>query len=287
MATSGKPVRIIRPEQLGFGEGSVSPSDFGWHMLAEGDSWFSFGSLLGNNLLNRLAFERRTLVTSTARPGDTLKHMADWWGDPDFAALVDGGPHGNRAWEFDAILLSGGGNDLIDAVNDRVVDQQLLRKLLPGSDPGMPEDCVHADAWDLFEGYLRANFGMVLQLAANSARNGATPIFVHTYDYPTPNDAPAALGSGPWLLPAMVAHNIPEPMHQPLADHLIERLAHVVRTLGLANVHVIDTLGTLVRAAPDSRGNSNDWLNEIHPNAGGYRKLAAAWRATIEAVIAP
>ena len=60
-----------------------------------------------------------------------------------------------------------------------------------------------------------------------------------------------------------------------------------MRTLGLANVHVIDTLGTLVRAAPDSRGNSNDWLNEIHPNAGGYRKLAAAWRATIEAVIAP
>lgn len=285
MATSGKPVRIIRPQQLGFGDNSVSPADFGWHMLAEGDSWFSFGSLLGNNLLNRLVFTRGTLVTSTARPGDTLQHMAQWWRDPDFSALVDGGPNGNRAWKFNAILLSGGGNDLIDAVNAKLPGQQILRVLPAGSAPARPEDCIDEAAWSLFEGYLRENFRMVSQLAANSRVNHATPIFVHTYDYPTPNDAPAAPGSGPWLLPSMLAHRIPEPMRQPLADHLINRLAGVVRTLGLANVHVIDTLGTLDRAAPGSNGESGDWKNEIHPNPAGYRKLAAVWRGKIEPLI--
>ena len=284
MATLGKPVVIVRPEQLGFGDNSVSPSDFGWHMLAEGDSWFSFGSLLGNNLLNKLAFTRSTLITNTARPSDTLAHMADWWRDPAFSILVADGP---RSWPFDAILLSGGGNDLIDAVNDRLVGRQLLRLLPAGSDPASPEDCIHPEAWAVFEAYLRANFAMVSQLAAGSPQNAATPIFVHTYDYPTPNDLPAAPGRGPWLLPALKAHGIPQPMHQPLTDHLIDRLAGVVRTLGHANVHVIDTLGTLTRAAAGATGDSNDWLNEIHPNSRGYGKLAPLWRAAIEGVIAP
>jgi len=284
MATSGRPVVIVRPEQLGFGENSVSPSDFGQHMLAEGDSWFSFGSLFGNNLLNRLVLARSTLVTSTARPSDTLAHMADWWRDPAFATLLADGP---RSWPFDAILLSGGGNDLIDAVNDRLVGRQLLRLLPAGSDPASPEDCIRPEAWAVFEAYLRANFAMVSQLAAGSPHNAATPIFVHTYDYPTPNDLPAAPGRGPWLLPALKAHGIPEPMHQPLTDHLIERLAGVVRTLGHANVHVIDTLGALTRAVAGATGDSNDWLNEIHPNRRGYDKLALVWRAAIEAVVVP
>ena len=286
MATAGKPVRIVRPEQLGFGDNSVSPSDFGWHMLAQGDSWFSFGSILGNNLLNRLVFTRSTLVTSLGRPGATLSHMADWWRDAAFPTLVAGGSRGRQAWAFDAILLSGGGNDLIDAVSDRLVDQQLLRLLPPGSDPASPADCIHPEAWAMFETYLRANFELVSQLAAGSRLNSETPIFVHTYDYPTPNDAPAALGSGPWLLPALQAHRIPEPMHQPLADHLLDLLAGVVRTLGHANVHVIETLGTLTRAAAGATGDSNDWRNEIHPNPQGYDKLAQVWRATIEGVIA-
>lgn len=281
-----RPVQLIRPDKLGFGEGCVSPPGGGWHMLAEGDSWFSFGSLGGNSLLNKLRFERSTLVTATSKPGDTLSHVVDWWRDPNFSALIDGGSEGQRAWKFDAILLSGGGNDLIDAVNDQLVDQQLLRLFGPGSPlPATAADCVHEDAWQRFENYLRVNFASVSQLVAHSAENSGTPVFVHTYDYPTPNDAGALPGGKSWLLPAMVAHNIPPSLWQPLSDHLIQRLAGVVRSLpgALPNVHVIDTLNTLVRAAPGSTGQSNDWLNEIHPTAGGYAKLALKWKAVVEA----
>lgn len=281
-----KPIQLIRPDKLGFGDGNVSPPAGGWHMLAEGDSWFSFGSLFGNNLLNQLRFERSTLVTATSTPGDTLSHMVDWWRDPHFRSLIDGGASGQLAWKFDAILLSGGGNDLIDAVSDQLVDQQLLRLFSAGSRlPAAAADCVHDDAWQRFENYLRVNFASVSRLVAESAINSGTPVFVHTYDYPTPNNAGALPGSKAWLLPAMMAHHIPASLWQPLADHLIERLARVVRSLPatLPNVHVIDTLHTLVRAAPGSTAASNDWRNEIHPTAGGYAKLALKWKAVVEA----
>ena len=38
---------------------------------------------------------------------------------------------------------------------------------------------------------------------------------------------------------------------------------------------LVDTRGTLARAQPSATGNDNDWLNEIHPNTGGYGKIAA------------
>jgi hypothetical protein len=38
---------------------------------------------------------------------------------------------------------------------------------------------------------------------------------------------------------------------------------------------VVTTQGTLTRAEMGVTLESNDWMNEIHPNYGGYRKLAS------------
>jgi len=281
------PVHSIPPWQLNNGEAGSSPSDYGRHMLAEGDSWFSFGSFMGYNLIDFLQLTQSTLVTKTAMFGDTLDHMADWWRDSNFPSLIDGGSYGNRAWKFDAILLSGGGNDLIDAVNEKYVDQRILRLCSAADPPGAAADCLREEGWGQFEAYLRANFKKISAFVGNSARNAATPIFVHTYDRLTPRDAPAGPGMGPWLLPALTAHQVPETLWPSVADLLIDRLRGVILSLNLPNVHVVDTVGTLTRADRDATGNSHDWLNEIHPNRGGYRKLALKWQAKIEAVIGP
>lgn len=281
------PVRPIAPWQLNNGEPGNSPDEYGWHLLAEGDSWFSYGSFLGNNLIDQLRLSRGTLVTKTATPGDTLDHMVDWWRDSNFPSLIHGGSHGNRAWKFDAILLSGGGNDLIDAVGGRHADQRILRQTRAAAPPPTVLDCIHEPAWDLFEAYLRANFRAVSDFVAGSPLNAATPIFAHTYDFPTARDAGAGLGNGPWLIKALRAHAIPPPLWTPLVDELFTRLAGVIRTLNLPNVHVVDTAGTLVRALPGETGNSHDWRNEIHPNARGYRKLAHLWRQVIESRLPP
>jgi lysophospholipase L1-like esterase len=53
----------------------------------------------------------------------------------------------------------------------------------------------------------------------------------------------------------------------------------------LPNFHVVDTRQTLVPAVLDDAGNCNDWLNEIHPNYRGYRKLAAKLSAGIAGLL--
>ena len=49
----------------------------------------------------------------------------------------------------------------------------------------------------------------------------------------------------------------------------------------LPNFHVVDTRGTLQRSALGTTGNDGDWLNEIHPNRGGYDKLAGLFSAAV------
>jgi lysophospholipase L1-like esterase len=50
---------------------------------------------------------------------------------------------------------------------------------------------------------------------------------------------------------------------------------------------VVDTRGTLTRAELGHPGDSRDWQNEIHPNGGGYEKLAKKIEPVLEALLAP
>lgn len=68
-------------------------------------------------------------------------------------------------------------------------------------------------------------------------------------------------------------------------DELLTRLRTLLLSLGLRNVHVIDTLGTLQRADVTDTGETLHWVNEIHPGAEGYRVLAGAWKREIESVL--
>jgi len=55
-------------------------SEFGRRLLAEGDSWFTIGTLnllAASNLLFKMEVGRTTAVVNCAYPGDTLQHMVD------------------------------------------------------------------------------------------------------------------------------------------------------------------------------------------------------------------
>ena len=283
-----KPVQLIRPDKLGLGDNAVSPPGGGWHMLAEGDSWFSFGSVLGNSLLNQLHFERSTLVTATSMPGDTLRHMVDWRRDPQFVNLVDGGRRGSLAWTFDAVLLSAGGNDLIDAVNDKLVDQQLIRLVAPGSEPGSAAECIHEDAWQRFEAYLRANFAAISQLVGNSAKNAATPIFIHGYDYPIPvgHSALGGIYAMRWMRKPFDDRHYDAQADLPAATKAMRDLIDALNVM-LSNLHrtypfvrYVD-LRTMIETgkAIDPKV---DWFDDLHPTSEAFRLLAAKIEDEIE-----
>ncbi|MBM3394897.1 MAG: hypothetical protein FJY37_09745 [Betaproteobacteria bacterium] len=84
-------------------------------LLAEGDSWFSMGGVPVENLLFELDFPSPAIVVNIAEPGDDIVRMADPKRVKLFQRLVG---LGRFAYKWDAILLSGGGNDFIDQASE-------------------------------------------------------------------------------------------------------------------------------------------------------------------------
>lgn len=267
---------IIYPSQLNIGNQSANPDDpiYDWRILAEGDSWFSIGAIPSSNLLFELRFEKWTAILNLAYPGDTIAHMSELASNSDLVRVL---ATKNFNYKWDAILLSGGGNDIIDVAGTLVLNQ-------PSGDPKEPSSYIDTGRLTTILKEIQAGYTRIVELrdAVDSQCKGV-PIIVHTYDYPTPRNAPAtflvAPVAGPWLYKAFAGKGVDPTLQQGATDYLINRLAESLHELttgdnALSNFHVVRTCGTLIRAESEA-GNSNDWLNEIHPNHDGYRKISS------------
>lgn len=117
------------------------------------------------------------------------------------------------------------------------------------------------------------------------------PMLSHTYDYCTPRDARVAGISGPWFYTAFKRFKIPEEDWIALSKSLLNQLADGILALqgeredAIPNFHVVKTLGVLQMAELGTTGDSNDWLNEVHPNSKGYEKLGAEFTDTIKRLL--
>lgn len=288
------PLQVFPPSSLNSPDLMPPLSDFGHRFLAEGDSWFTLGTLnpLKNaNLLFALAFTQRAVAINCATPGDTLQHMADFGRDPNFAGLLAGTTQ--RPW--DALLLSCGGNDLIDALqvppDGHPLELRLLRRADEWGDAAQGAARYLSEAgWQTFCGYVEQSLAAILALRDRGASRGA-PAFVHGYAVPTPRPAPAGPKMGPWLLPPLQAYGIPPADHAALAALLMRRLGTLLAACAadgarFPNLHFFDTAAVAIEpAAPGSTGESGDWINEIHLTRAGCRKLAGPWSDAIEAVL--
>ncbi len=302
---------IFRADEL-FSSDPPPLSDFGRRFLAEGDSWFSIGTLNpihATNLLKELQMGPRTAVVYSSYPGDTLRRIIDSVGDAWFDRLlrppVGGKANMERFWE--AIPFSAGGNDLIDAAQQRPVDADgnpapldariLLTRAeaaIVNSGVGGAEHFISEAGWSLLESYLVSNFA-VLVSRRDEGINRNRPLLLHTYHEPVVRPAGILTAPQGWLYPAMLAYGIPVEYRQPLAAALFGRLRALLLSLdcdlGGANalpaVHVFDsaTLGQLTPASHDSTGNSGDWANEIHPNRDGYVKLGKLMGPWIDKIL--
>ncbi|MDH4284756.1 MAG: hypothetical protein OEV35_05510 [Gallionellaceae bacterium] len=277
-------VVVISSDELeGNGEINKPGVFFSWgdyehHYLAEGDSWFSLSDILSPSFLYRFGryvpLNKSTLIVNCAYPGDTLANMVDWSKNFNFPKLLR---ERNFGWEWDGILLSAGGNDIINAALSPV---GILKSC---ANPAGPSDFVDSAALTIFENHLRDYFGYFIRVRDTSeiSANRNIPIYYHTYGYPTPRNVPASLGVGPWLYAAFTQKNIPQQYWQRLSDLLMDELARIIRSFGNlgANLNLVDTLAnvSLERAAAGSTSSSGDWLNEIHLNNSGKDKVARYW----------
>lgn len=253
-------------------------------LLAEGDSWFTIGSLnlfQNSNLLFELEVQSTTTVVNCAYPGHTLQRMVDGINDRDFDRLLR---RRNFARRWDAIVVSAGGNDLIDAAQQPLIDRRgqptpLADRLLLTPDEAATTNPVAAGGaryvseagWSKLAGLLIANFRALVSRRDQGPAAGR-PLLVHTYSTPTVWPVGTIGSPRGWLARALEDAGIPAQDRQGVADELFGRLRQLLLSLdegsggadALPAAHAFDSAGTVAPQPPDpskKRGPSGDWIN--------------------------
>lgn len=244
-------------------------------ILSEGDSWFS--TPLYYNLVDWL---------EVGAPSAVFMRMEN---SGDLAVDIFSG--GNlrsissrlKAFEFDVLLLSAGGNDFVD---------RFLRDTFKNAAPMSPEAALERVViTGRFEEVLRAYQRMLD--AAFKARPGLR-VITHSYDYPRLMGEPAELSVeqiglvallkrsvGDWIA-RYVRHVLATEAQQlafskRLIDAFFERVLTPLKSQYGANLDVVDFRGQLQQGS--------DWNDEMHPSGAGFAQLAEIFRVPLRAAL--
>jgi lysophospholipase L1-like esterase len=244
-------------------------------LIAEGDSWFDYPM---NDVLEALEDNHGFDVESVAHAGDNVEDMAYSGGQfEQFARRLEKLLRQNRI--PDAILISGGGNDL---AGDEFV--MLLNHAASGL-PTLNDDVVRG----IIDVRLANAYVFLISALTEMSKqylNRPIPIVIHGYAYPVP-DGRGVLGGwgilpGPWLRPGFHRKGHPDQntnakVMRKLIDTFNAMLERVSATQGFAHVRYLDLRNEL---ASDSTY-KKDWANEMHPTARGFAAVAAKFAAAI------
>ena len=257
-----------------FNDEQIDFSQYTHRLLAEGDSWFAWAHLNlvpSSSIVEQLEFRKPAVIVNLAYSGEVIHDISDAMSNFQFELEL-------QALRYDAILMSGGGNDLIDALRPEGGGPAII--VSNNGTPGAADSYVDTAALKALTDDVLASYRRIIAQRDASDANAATPIVLHTYDYPTPRNAKAKFfgqsARGPWLLPAMQAAAVPAGLYEDVTDIVFNALAEaLLRLHDPANgVHVVDTRDTIMRADLGTTELSGDWINEIHPDAHGYALLA-------------
>lgn len=237
-------------------------------IYAEGDSWFSSGGIFNGSLLDAIARIRPNwLIVSSAYPGDELSEMNDVSsGEYQWMLMpTDGMP------PWDALLISGGGNDLLKHAGDMADADGLLVSR------------VHATLQKI-----TSDMDDMVRKARLAQRN--LPIFINCYDFPWPVASDTPWIPGPWMGPDFINSGLPAMRWHEVALEMVNALHAAFYDVAChhENVYLVDGRGILSRPVQRwLKPMLSDWANEIHPSARGYDKHAQRWASIIDYHTAP
>ena len=175
-----------------FNDESIDFTQYTNHLLAEGDSWFAWAHLNlapSSNIPEQLEFREPTVIVNLAYSGEVVRNMSDPSSNMHFYFELQG-------QRYHAILLSGGGNDLIDALQPGNGQPGIIVPC-DGKPAAVADSYVDTSALKALTDNLRASYGRIIAQRDASDANANTPIVLHTYDYPTPRNAKATFMSRP------------------------------------------------------------------------------------------
>src|SRR5262245_48472159 len=242
---------------------ALTPPSF--RIFAEGDSWFDYPSPGGGVITHLGKLLKKAEILNLAHIGDALQQMLSPPQRDEIEQRLDQGRR--RGIPFDALLFSGGGND--------VIGDQFSRWLVPFT--------LGVSAPALID---TVRFTAILTILENSfrelsdirdRRSPTTIIFVHGYDFAQPSGK-GVCGFGPWLLPSLKARGIVDTQLQiDVIKEILVRFRAMLQNLAtlLPNFVYVETQGVLQP--------TQDWENEIHPKPKGFEKIAVAFKNALVA----
>jgi hypothetical protein len=245
-------------------------------VLAEGDSWFAyprswilFGD--GSNIIHQLHDLGGFDLTSVAANGDEMVEMMSGQGREELVERFS-------REAFDAMLVSGGGNDIVGQYN---IDYLVQPKASGGAGVGLIDAARFARRLQ----QIRDAYVDLLELVARFAKNPQMPVVTHTYDRPIPSGKGAKFVGGvvsikAWIKPYLDPLAIPVAEQKGIVDEMLRQFENMLTGLEQAypgRLCVARTQGTIDPVA--------DWKDEIHPTPGGFRKIAGKLKAVLDRVV--
>jgi len=245
--------------------------------LCFGDSWFQYVPH-ATDLNKRLA--RLFKQTLFLREGVAGRDSAMWK-----IAL----PRVQREiglFQFDAILLSTGGNDIVGSelaeFTKTAAEPQLAGTHAWGPLPAAVFDHIRLEIFARALDYAIADIRTVV--GYRDLGSPGSLIYVHTYDHVWPSGVGYRLGPfrmDPWIKPYLDRVGLTDPDSQRIVTSwLVDQFASRLQALASQhpNIRVVDTRGAL--------RSKNQWENEIHPTAAGFELLARKyWKPALTGVL--
>jgi hypothetical protein len=256
---------------------------FQGHLVLEGDSWLSFPAF--DEITEALREEFNYQTRSAAHHGDTAQEIAYLPSQlRQFEAVFQdlaSDKHVARA-----ILLSCGGNDVMDA----------LSALMNAKASGLPVWHPAVVAAVVEEQVPLAIGTLIGRAVAFSERYFAQkrPVLLHGYGNPIPDGRGYKILlnlSGPWMKPVFARKGYVSGDDQPTSELQanVNAMKELMRLFneevlpgiaaaannkyGTRVVHIVDVRGELsLKLANDAY--RKDWRDELHPTGDGFRKVA-------------
>jgi len=252
----------------------------GLNLLAAGDSWFDYPLNNGvpgirTDVIAQLGgMLPSSRILNLAHYGDATTAML---GVAKFQRLREVLTSPAQYGKFDAILFSGGGNDLCG-------DQFRLWLNNAAREDADPARAIDQAAFSSILGVVRAAYrdlAVLRDLARAVTGQDGIPIFVHGYDFAIPNGA-GVCTLGPWLYPSLASRGWmdgTDPANLARGAGIVRAMltmfgAELTRLEGetALNIRYVRAQGTL---------QADQWANELHPKPDGFKAIAGRFASAL------
>jgi lysophospholipase L1-like esterase len=245
-----------------FSNGELSLAGFSADVLCFGDSWFLHPIANLTPELENIFRNQPILIL-----GDSGLEVADMvdprqrYLDMFETALRD------SSGTLTHVFLSGGGNDFAG------FDDFASILKADCSNETDPRDCFDKPKLQALFEQIFSGFDLLARRVAALAPNAE--VRVHNYDYAIP-DGRTAIGGGQWLQVPMNLARVPPTSTFERGTFRRELVANLIDTFGHWQQALADTHPHVKFKRTSGTINDNQWLDELHARAGGFKKLARA-----------